>query len=83
VAFCYSEIPSELEARALVTPNLQVIGQTEAILGGVRGKWKPTEEMPPVFGWTASYPSPISNTCHFTSRAARHRVTTAIRYCGN
>jgi hypothetical protein len=40
VAFCYSEIPQDLAHRARTTPNLQVIGGREAILGGVRSNWK-------------------------------------------
>lgn len=40
VATCYSVIPDAVSARALVTPNLQVVAPTEAILGGVRAKWE-------------------------------------------
>jgi hypothetical protein len=47
VAFCYSEIPEVLSTRALTTPNLQVIGGSEAILGGVRAKWKVPQNPPP------------------------------------
>jgi SIR2-like protein len=47
VAFCYSKIPDELSSRASNTPNLQVAGGTEAILGGVRGNWKiPASPLP-------------------------------------
>lgn len=46
VAFCYSDIPGVLSKRAGTTPNLQVISGTEAILGGVRGKWKPPANPP-------------------------------------
>jgi len=46
VAFCYSEIPDALAKRASTTPNLQVVGGREAILGGVRGEWKPPEDTP-------------------------------------
>ena len=47
VAFCYSDIPEDLGKRALSTPNLQVVGATEAIIGGIREKWKAPEEPPP------------------------------------
>lgn len=40
VAFCHSDIPDTLAKRAVTTPNLQIAGATEAILGGVRGNWK-------------------------------------------
>jgi len=44
VVFCYSDIPEILAARALLTPNLQVLGNQEAIIGGVRANWAPLEE---------------------------------------
>ncbi|HJQ37696.1 MAG TPA: SIR2 family protein [Thermoanaerobaculia bacterium] len=47
VAFCYSALPENLVKRALVTPNLQVVGATEAILGGIRAEWKAPDEPPP------------------------------------
>ena len=39
IAFCYSTIPETLAATAAVTPNLQVVSPTEAILGGLRAGW--------------------------------------------
>jgi len=47
VAFCYSDIPDVLVQRATTTPNLQVVSGREAILGGVRGEWKPPNVTPP------------------------------------
>lgn len=47
VAFCHSNIPETLAERATITPNLQVVSGREAILGGVRGEWKPPEDTPP------------------------------------
>lgn len=47
VAFCYSDIPEILSDRAMTTPNLQVIGGDEAILGGLRSRWKPPDDPPP------------------------------------
>jgi hypothetical protein len=37
--FCYSTIPELLVERALLTPNIQVVGDREAIIGGIRGAW--------------------------------------------
>ncbi len=48
VIFCYADIPPEVAERAVVTPNMQVVGSREAILGGLRGSWKPTSDVPPV-----------------------------------
>lgn len=39
IAFCFGEIPENLSEHAKVTPNLQVVGGREAIIGGVRGPW--------------------------------------------
>jgi hypothetical protein len=39
--FCYSDIPDVLANRAMITPNLQVVNDHEAILASVRGAWKP------------------------------------------
>jgi hypothetical protein len=47
VAFCHSEIPDDLASRAMTTPNLQVVGGSEAVLGGVRTKWKTPTNPPP------------------------------------
>ena len=47
VVFCHSKIPDLLADRAATIPNLQVVTGREAILGGVRAEWKPTEEAPP------------------------------------
>lgn len=44
VVFCYSVIPDILAARALLTPNLQVLGNQEAIIGAVRANWQEIEE---------------------------------------
>jgi hypothetical protein len=47
VAFCYSTIPEHLAKRALSTPNLQVVGATEAIIGGIRADWKGPDQPQP------------------------------------
>jgi hypothetical protein len=35
VVFCYSSIPGALAERAISTPNIQVLGDSEAIIGGL------------------------------------------------
>ena len=40
VVFCYADLPPLLCERAGRTPNVQLIGRTEAVLGGVRAGWK-------------------------------------------
>ena len=40
IVFCYSEIPEVLQDRAEVTPNLQAVTPTKAILGGRTAPWK-------------------------------------------
>lgn len=43
MVFCFGEIPEKLAVRAFLTPNLQVVSGSEAILGGKRADWKPPE----------------------------------------
>ncbi|MEC5193406.1 MULTISPECIES: SIR2 family protein [unclassified Arthrobacter] len=59
VAFCYAEIPPTLGDMALKTPNLQVITQKEAIIGGIRAPWSSPES-------TAMLPADVWNDdrCH-------------------
>jgi len=45
VALCYSDIPPIVIDRALSTPNLQVASPKEAILSGIRGSWKPKDDV--------------------------------------
>ncbi|WP_198418614.1 SIR2 family protein [Cryobacterium frigoriphilum] len=44
VAFCFAEIPPSLAEKALTAPNLQVITQQEAIIGGIRAPWSGPEK---------------------------------------
>jgi len=44
IVFSYEPIVEEVAQRASVTPNLQVICSSEAIIGGVRMPWSQTEE---------------------------------------
>ncbi|MCY1355069.1 hypothetical protein D9M68_881070 [compost metagenome] len=50
IVFCYATIPDALAERALITPNIQVVSDQEAIIGGVRADWAPPEiESPGLF----------------------------------
>jgi hypothetical protein len=66
VVFSHGEISDDLAERAARTPNIQVVGRTEAVLGGVRGNWSvPDDDIQdlwedgklalPDFGHLASY----------------------------
>jgi hypothetical protein len=47
VVFSHDDISDDLAKRARRTPNIQVVGRGEAILGGVRGKWEaPDDDIP-------------------------------------
>jgi len=46
IAFCYGDIPDVLAERAEITPNLQVVSDNDAILGGTRMRWKAPEDAP-------------------------------------
>lgn len=47
VVFTYDDINDVLSERATRSPNIQVVGRTEAVLGGVRGNWKaPDDDIP-------------------------------------
>ena len=45
IVFSFDEIPDTLSNEATSTPNLQVVAQHEAILGGRRGPWAVPEEL--------------------------------------
>ncbi len=47
VVFSYSELTPDLCERAARTPNLQVLGRKEAVLGGVRANWTTPTDTPP------------------------------------
>jgi SIR2-like domain len=46
IVFCHSTIPESLAARAAITPNIQVVTGTEAIIGGERSPWEAAEDVP-------------------------------------
>ena len=47
IIFCYSDLPSDLCRRAARTPNVQLVGMTEAVLGGIRADWKAPSDPTP------------------------------------
>lgn len=47
IAFCFRDIPDALAEQALVTPNLQAVGASEAVLGGRRAAWEDPGDAPP------------------------------------
>lgn len=50
IVFCYSTIPKVLEEKALLTPNIQALGDHDAIIGGVKREWvQPDNEVPGIF----------------------------------
>lgn len=46
IAFCFDAIPDPLVELAMTTPNLQAIGPTDAVIGGIRGDWTHPEDAP-------------------------------------
>ena len=46
IVFCFADIPGSLVERATITPNLQVVTADEAIIAGVRAKWKKPDDSP-------------------------------------
>lgn len=50
VIFCYSGLPDGVAAQAQRTPNMQLVGGEEAILGGLRARWEvPSGDQPNVW----------------------------------
>jgi len=70
IAFCYDSIPDSLAERALVTPNLQALSPSEAILGGVRADWKAPDDAPPPDLWAGDRFA-LGDFCNFSSFLAR------------
>jgi hypothetical protein len=71
IAFCFGAIPSPLVERALVTPNLQALGRSEAILGGVRADWEPPKDAAPDLWADAGFGlGDFSNLASFLARSS-------------
>lgn len=69
IAFCYGSIPDLLAERAAVTPNLQVVSPSEAILGGVRADWDAPDDAP--LDLWAGDRFALGDFCNFSSFLAR------------
>jgi hypothetical protein len=79
VAFCYEGIPEALAKIATTTPNLQVVSGGEAILAGVKGKWKPPENpLPNLWDDTQFGLRDFSNLAAYLARS----VTPDLLTCG-
>ncbi len=88
VVFCYADLPPLLCERAGRTPNVQLIGRTEAVLGGVRAGWKASiDAIPdlweggqdgklalPDFTYLASYLARSSGRVNFRGPTARKEL---------
>jgi hypothetical protein len=71
IVFCFSDIPDVLVARAGTTPNLQVIGGHEAILGGVRAEWeRPDDAYPDLWSDEQLALRDFRNLAAFLARSA-------------
>lgn len=76
IAFCLSTIPEQLAQRALSTPNLQVVGESEGVLGGIRAEWKAPEEPPPDVWEDGKFV--LGDFKHLSSYLARTGATDSI-----
>jgi hypothetical protein len=71
VAFCYSKIPEHLASRALTTPNFQIVGANDAIIGGTRAKWKvPSSPQPNVWDKDAFLLGDFAHLSAFLARSS-------------
>ncbi len=71
VIFCYSDIPPDLCERAGTTPNVQVVGKSEAVLSGVRAAWKPPAETLPTLWMGGQLALPdFSHLASYLSRSS-------------
>ncbi|MFC3283054.1 SIR2 family protein [Litchfieldella rifensis] len=72
VVFCYSDLPPELCERACRTPNVQLIGRAEAVLGGVRAGWKvPMDSTPDLWVGGEDGKLALPDFTHLASYLAR------------
>lgn len=81
IALCYSDIPDVLVERADSTPNIQVVTGTEAVIGGVRGAWRPPEdeEDVPAQLWNDGKMAlrDFEHLASFLARSSRHEESVA------
>ena len=73
LAFLYSDIPDALADRARITPNLQVVAGTEAIIGGVRADWKePEDPLPDIWSDGRCQLPDFTFLARYLARSTRH-----------
>lgn len=71
VVFSYDDISEDLGERARHTPNIQVVGRSEAILGGVRGAWRATDgDLPDLWEDNALALSDFSHLASYLARCS-------------
>lgn len=71
VAFCFGNIPDNLANVAVDVPNLQAVGATEAILGGVTAGWEAPASAPPdLWAGDAFGLGDFANLASFLSRSS-------------
>lgn len=71
VVFCYGDIPEVLVERALTTPNLQALGDSEAILGGLRSNWAgPDTEVPDLWDRSKFLLGDFGHLARYLSRSS-------------
>lgn len=72
LAFCFGELPEQVASRAERTPNLQLVGPDEAVIGGVRASWKPVDEpLPDVWDGNLLL-GDFTHLAGFLSRSSSH-----------
>ena len=73
LAFLYSDIPDTLADRARITPNLQILSWTEAIIGGVRADWKaPEDPLPDIWSDGQCQLPDFTVLARYLARSTRH-----------
>lgn len=83
IAFCFDEIPMELANRASMAPNLQVVSQREAILGGMRSEWQePGENLQELWNDNGFTLCDFNELARYLARSMAHE-TSLLRALGD
>ena len=75
VVLCYGALPERLSARAESIPNLQVVGRTEATIGGLRASWETANEVPDIWYDGQFRLGDFSSLSRFLARASPDHAT--------
>lgn len=72
VAFSYGDLPNQLAEQAVALPNIQAVGDREAVLGGVRAEWAEPEggDIPDVWSDGACRLGDFRHLAAFLARSA-------------